>query len=174
MFIFPRSLVCAGQSDIPKHQHSTQQSRLMRSVGDEANSFNNQSRHLGSRVSHRQRAQQTASPVASLDDWPGLQPTRERHPPKKMLAISVILLLHNVSDFRTGAQNWVAGKHMFFVLLALRLWDEDHTKTRFMCLRSESLTSESLSVFRHARRENAFRCVLYVKTVHRSVSEISI
>lgn len=76
---------------IPAQQHSTQQSCLMRSVGDAANSFNNQSCHLGSRVSHRQRAEQTATPVASLDDWPGLQPTRERYPPKNACKSLVLL-----------------------------------------------------------------------------------
>jgi hypothetical protein len=57
--------------------------------------------------------------------------------------------------------------HVLYLLLALVLWDCDHTTTRAMCLRSESPTYESLYVIRHSRRairlENAIRCVLCVK-----------
>jgi hypothetical protein len=54
----------------------------------------------------------------------------------------------------------------FFLLLVLVLRDEDHTTTTVMWLRSESPTSESLSVVRHTRRgirrENGISRVLYV------------
>jgi hypothetical protein len=154
---------------IPTHQHSTQQCCLMRSAGEEANSLNNQSCHLGSRVSHQQRALQTVTPVASLDDWAGLQPTRQRKPPKNgthyqwyccyITCMILVLRLGTVLQVNI---------HVLFLLLALVLRDAGHTTTTVMCLRSESLTSGSLYVVRHTRsratrRENAMGRVLCIK-----------
>jgi len=64
--------------------------------------------------------------------------------------------------------------HVLFILLALVLRDADHTTTTVMCLRSESLTSESLYVVRHTcsraiRREDAMGRVHYVHYVKQSV-----
>jgi len=38
---------------------------------------------------------------------------RAKETRQKVLAISVVLLLHNMPDFSAGAQNCVAGKHTY-------------------------------------------------------------
>lgn len=166
MFKFPRSLVCAGESD-------TNTPALRAAI------LPNAVRWRGSQLVQQPvlppRIARQPPTTCSTDSnpsgeswWLAWSPTNARKKPaKKCLQYQwyccYITCLILVLGFGTALQ---VNIHVLFLLVALVLWDEDHT-TRFMRLRNESSTSENLYVVRHTRRaitgENAIRRVLYVK-----------